>query len=151
MAREITGRKFFLIFAAFFIVIISVNMILAVSAVKTFPGLETDSSYIRNQTFDIDRASQEALGWTVVADVVDEELHVAITDDTGAPVEVAEISGIFGRATTVRDDQTPEFVFDGARYVAPVTSGLGNWNLRMTAVAKDGTKFEQRVIVLVER
>lgn len=147
---EITGKKFFAIFAMFFVVIIAVNIAMAFFAVGTFPGLETKNSYVASQQFDGNRAAQESLGWTVKADVKQDELHVTIVDATGSPVEVASISGVFGRATTVRDDQTPEFRFDGQRYVAKVNAPGGNWNLRMQAVAQDGTPFTQRVVVYVE-
>lgn len=152
MSKEITGRKFFFIFAGFFGVIITVNLALAFNAVKTFPGVETKSPYVRNQSFDADRAAQLALGWDVSARVAaDGLLHLSITEtEGGAPVEVASLSGTFGRATTVRDDQAPHFTFTGQDYTAPVEVTPGNWNLRMTAIAKDGTKFQQRVIVRVE-
>lgn len=150
MRGEITGRKFFVIVSMFFVVIISVNIALAVSAVRTFPGLEVKNSYVASQNFDKDRAAQEALGWTVEADVKDDELHITITDATGSPVEVRSVTGIFGRATTARDDQVPDFHFDGQRYVAPVQAHGGNWNFRMKAEAMDGTPFHQRVVVFVE-
>lgn len=147
----ITGPKFFAIIASFFVVIISVNVYLAVSAVRTFPGLEVKNSYVASQTFDTEKAAQLALGWTVDAVVhKDGELVLSITDEAGAPVEVLSVTGIFGRATSVRDDQTPNFVFDGWVYRAPVTTAAGNWNLRLEAVAQDGTPFRQRVIVIVE-
>lgn len=146
----ITGRKFFAIFASFFVVIIVVNLFMAYSALSTFPGLETRNSYVVSQQFDADRAAQEALGWTVDATVHDDELHLAITDSDGAAVMVTELSGTFGRATSVRDDQTPEFVFVDGVYRAPVTTTGGNWNLRFVATAPDGTVFRQRVVVLVE-
>lgn len=146
----ITGRKFFLIFASFFVVIIAVNIKLAVSAVRTFPGLEVDNSYVASQSFDADRASQLALGWTIDARVQHDELHLSITDQNGQPVEVKSLSATFGRATTVRDDQTPEFVFDGEIYRAAVVTRPGNWNLRFEATAADGTAFHQRVVVLIE-
>lgn len=146
----ITGRKFFSIFASFFVVIISVNMVLAVSAVRTFPGLEVANSYVASQTFDMQRKAQLALGWTIDARVQHGELLLSITDTAGAPVEVAELTSTFGRATSVRDDQIPDFVFDGSLYRAPVTTAPGNWNLRFEAFALDGTMFHQRVVVLVE-
>lgn len=146
----ITGPKFFAIFASFFVVIISVNFVLAYKAVQTFPGLEVKNSYVASQTFDHDRQAQEALGWSIDARVQHGELHLSIADKSGAPVEVASVTGIFGRATNVRDDQTPEFVFDGTMYRAPVTTAPGNWNLRFEAIAQDGTLFKQRVVVIVE-
>lgn len=149
MIGEITGRKFFAIFAIFFIVIIIANLSLAINAIRTFPGVETRSPYVRNQSFDADRAAQLALGWDVSAVVEGGELRLSIKDETGAPVEAAALSGVFGRATTVRDDQTPAFTFDGTAYTAPITAGPGNWNLRLDATAKDGTKFQQRVVIEV--
>jgi hypothetical protein len=54
---------------------------------------------------------------------------------------------IFGRATSVKQDQTPDFVFDGTALRAPVAGGGGNWNLRLRARSEDGTLFQQRIIV----
>ena len=146
----ITGRKVFLIFAGAFAVIISVNLLLAFSAVRTFPGLEVKNSYVASQNWDEERAAQLALDWTVDAVVRDEMLTLSITDAMGAPVEVQSLSGVFGRATSVKDDQTPDFEFNGKAYVAPVQTSDGNWNLRLEAVAPDGTDFRQRIVVLVD-
>ncbi len=146
----ITGPKFFAIFASFFVVIIGVNIVLATQAIRTFPGLEVANSYVESQSFDADRAAQLALGWQIDAVVHQGELQLSITDAQGAPVEVASLTSTFGRATTVRDDQTPDFVFDGTLYRAPVTTAPGNWNLRFLAVAQNGARFQQRVVVLVD-
>ncbi len=149
-SAPITGPKFFAIIASFFVVIIGVNLVLAYQAIHTFPGLEVDNSYVASQTFDAERTAQLALGWTVRADVHLGQLRLAITDASDAPVQAASITGIFGRPTSTQADQTPEFNFDGTRYTAPVTAGPGNWNLRLKAVAADGTAFHQRIIVLVD-
>ena len=146
----ITGKKFFAIFVSFFLVIAAVNIALAVNAIRTFPGLETKNSYVASQSFDRDRAAQNALGWTVDAHTEASELVLSITDRDGAPVQVSSLDGTFGRATSVRDDQTPVFEFDGTVYRAPVTLAPGNWNFRMVAQAEDGTRFRQRVIVHIE-
>jgi nitrogen fixation protein FixH len=147
----ITGRKAFLIFASFFAVIISVNLVLAWQAIATFPGLEVRNSYVASQSFDADRAAQQALGWQVSALVEDGTLRLAILDAAGRPVAVTDLTGTFGRATSVRDDQTPAFVFDGSAYVAPVVTAPGNWNLRLVAHSTDGTLFQQRIVVLVDQ
>ena len=55
MARELTGRHVLAITLAAFGVIIAVNMVMAVKAVSTFPGLETPNSYVASQEFDRDR------------------------------------------------------------------------------------------------
>jgi len=142
-----TGRKVFIFTASAFAIIIGVNLLMAYSAVSTFPGLETKNSYVASQTFDKNRTAQEALGWTIDASVHDNELTLSITDGAGQPVQAAEISATFGRATSVRDDQSPEFRFEDGLYKATVQNAPGNWNLRMVAKAENGIEFRQRVIV----
>lgn len=149
MAREFTGTHAALVFGGSFALIIAVNLVLAVSAVRTFPGLEVANSYVASQEFDIRRAAQNALGWTVHADARDGRVILSITDANGSPVEVSALSATLGRATHVRDDIVPDFRFDGTAYVAPVDLGGGNWNIRMTARAANGTEFSQRVILHV--
>lgn len=146
--KKITGWHVFGVFALAFGVIISVNMILAVQAVRTFPGLEVKNSYVASQTFDVERAAQEALEWEVAASLDGNELRLVFSQD-GAPVEPLIQSATFGRATHVGQDQEPEFFFDGTAFVAIVQGGSGNWNLRLRAKSQDGTAFQQRVIVRV--
>lgn len=127
-------------------VIIAVNLTLAVNAVRTFPGLETRNSYVASQAFEDARAAQLALEWEVAAWLDTDALILSITHD-GVPVE-AEITGAtFGRATTVAFDQDAQFAFSGGLYRAEVAAGVGNWNLRLNAIAQDGTPFQQRIVV----
>ena len=145
--REFTGKHAAAVFIGAFAVIIGVNLALAYSAVSTFPGLEVKNSYVASQEFDVRRDAQE--GWSVRADARDGQVILSITDTEGAPVEVAKLSAVLGRATHVKDDVEPDFAFDGTAYVAPVDLGAGNWNIRMVARADDGTEFTQRVILHV--
>ncbi|WP_299150749.1 FixH family protein [uncultured Tateyamaria sp.] len=148
-SRELTGWHVAAIFGGAFAVIIGVNLTLAFKAVSTFPGLETRNSYVASQTFDRDRATQEALGWNVSADLVDGMLFLRIDDEVGAVVPRVTAATL-GRATHVADDLSPVFRHDGTRFVAEVgTLARGNWNLRVEAEAADGTAFRQRVIVRV--
>ena len=73
------------------------------------------------------------------------------TDAQGLPVRVGALDAVVGRATHVADDIRPEFIFDGVAYVAPVHLADGNWNIRLTALAENGTQFSQRVILHVKR
>ncbi len=147
--REFTGRHAAALFIGAFGVIISVNLVLAYSAVQTFPGLEVENSYVASQEFNTRLQQQQALGWTVWAEARDGQVILSITDPDGAPVEVAKLSAVLGRATQVKDDISPEFVFDGSAYVAPVDLAAGNWNIRLVAQADDGTEFIQRVVLHV--
>jgi len=148
--REITGKHVLIGFVAAFALIIGVNLILAFSAVKTFPGLEVKNSYVASQQFNERKAAQEALGWTVDAELAGQQLFLSITDANG-PVEARELNALLGRPTNVRQDSRPEFVYNGTAYVAPVTLTDGNWDIRLEAVAKDGTAFTQRLKLHVKR
>jgi len=147
--KQLTGRHVLIIAVTAFAVIIAVNLFMAFQAVGTFAGLETKNSYVASQKFDAARDAQEALGWQVSAEVVDGTLRLSIDDAEGRPVVPASLTATLGRATHVRDDSTPEFIFDGTAHVAPADLAAGNWNLRMKAVAGDGTEFQQRVVIYV--
>lgn len=149
MVKEITGRHVLVGSVLAFGVIIGANLTLAVSAVRTFPGLEVKNSYVASQNFDKEKAAQLSLGWDVKAEIADGELVLAITGPDGRPVRPEVLEATLGRATHVRDDMTPDFRFVNGVFVAPVDVAGGNWNLRMKAVAADGTPFHQRIVLRV--
>ena len=144
--REIRGIHVLIGFVMAFSVIITVNVILAVNAVRTFPGLEVKNSYIASQSFEGNRVAQEALDWTVSAHLSGEDLILVMLED-GAPVQPVIEEAIFGRPTSVAQDQRPEFSFVDGKFIAKVFAEEGNWNLRLKARAADGTLFSQRIIV----
>ncbi len=149
-AREFTGWHMLAICLCAFGVIIAVNVILAVNAIRSFPGLNVPNSYVASQEFNDRRSAQEALGWTVEASADVHSLRIMITDAAGAPVSVDHMEIILGRTTHQQDDILPEMSFDGHAYVA---RGLmlerGRWALRLNAWAQDGTHFEQRLVLIV--
>ncbi|SDW20556.1 FixH family protein [Roseicitreum antarcticum] len=150
--KPLTGFKVLMIAVGAFGVIITVNLILAYNATRTFPGLEVQNSYVASQNFNEELAAQLALNWDVSATVTDDVLTLAFTDATsGAPVQVAALDATLGRATHVRDDQTPDFSYAGGMFTAPVDLAPGNWNVRLLAQAPDGTEFRQRVVLRVPR
>jgi nitrogen fixation protein FixH len=147
--RKFTGKHAAMVFVGAFAVIIGVNVFLAFSAVRTFPGLEVKNSYVASQEFDDRRDAQEALGWKVAARHTGGLLILQISDVNGQPVQAKSLDAVLGRATHVKDDVVPDFEFDGTAYVVPMVIEKGNWNIRMKAVANDGTEFNQRVVLYV--
>lgn len=145
--KELTGRKVFAIAASAFAVIIGVNVFMAWQAVGTFPGLEVGNSYVASQRFDAERAAQEALGWTVRAEFDDTDLRLEITGHDGEPVIPAELSATLGRPTERTHDQALVFsATSGGAFTAPVGDlAAGKWDLRLQAVAGDGTGFRQQL------
>lgn len=150
MAKELTGGKVLFITVSAFGVIIAVNVVMAVQAVRTFPGLEVENSYVASQTFDTERAAQEALGWQVKAAIEDSVLTFAIRDGDGLAVRLASLDATLGRPTEMRDDTMPDFRFVGGDYVAPVSLAPGYWDLRVEATAPNGTYFHQRIDLYVK-
>lgn len=147
--KPLTGKKVLVIAVSAFGVIAFANFMLAFNAVRSFPGLEVANSYVASQTFNEDLAAQEGLGWELSAAVEAGQLVLSFTDVDGQPVEVASLDATLGRATHVRDDQTPEFSYEQGQFRAPVDLAPGNWNIRLTATAPDGTPFRQRVVLHV--
>lgn len=148
--RKFTGKHALAIFVGSFAVIVAVNLLLAYSAVKTFPGLEVKNSYVASQEFNERLQEQQAMGWNVRVETTGGLLILHITDATGAPVQVADLKAVVGRATHVRDDFSPDFVFDGIAYATPATLGEGNWNIRLVARDFEGSEFTQRIPLYVK-
>jgi nitrogen fixation protein FixH len=150
MARELTGRKVFAITAGFFGVIIAVNVLLAVKAVQTFPGLEVANSYVASQVFDKELAAQKALGWTLAHGYENGQLTLEFRDRMGAPVKVEGLTTVLGRTTEAAEDMTPDFTYRGGIYSAPVVLRPGKWMILLEARSADGVRFHQRLDLVVK-
>ena len=147
---ELTGKHVFAITAGAFAVIIGVNLLLAVKAVTTFPGLEVGNSYVASQGFEARKEAQEALGWTMAPAYDGGRMTLAFTDGKGLPVRVDELQVLIGRTTEANEDLWPDFAPLGDLYAADVALGHGKWMVKVTARAADGTLFEQRSELFVK-
>jgi len=148
--RPLTGRKVLAIVVSAFALIIAVNVYMAVQAISTFPGLEVKNSYVASQTFDVDRASQESLGWTVTHSYgPDGVLTLVMRDAHGLPAPVRSLSVMLGRTTHVRDDRLVDLVYTGGVYTAKLDLQPGKWLLHLDATSEDGIAFRQRYDMFV--
>ena len=141
---ELTGKHVLAITVSAFAVIIGVNVLLAVKAVSTFPGLEVDNSYVASQGFNTRKAAQEALGWTMQPGYDQGRMTLAFRDRAGQPVAVSNLEVLVGRTTEAKDDTYPAFVQEGPVYAADLPLHQGKWMVKVTATSADGTLFEQR-------
>lgn len=148
--NELTGRHVLAITVGAFGIIIAVNVVMAVQAVRTFPGLEVQNGYVASQTFDVERRAQEALGWQLVHGYEDGRLWIDLTDAAGAPAPVAGIDVLLGRTTEAKDDSHPAFVRAGPLWSAAVDLNPGKWMMQVVATAPDGTVFRQRLDLFVK-
>jgi len=149
MTRTLTGWHVLAIFCGAFAIIIGVNLTLAVQAVRTFPGLEVANSYVASQSFDADRAAQDALGWDVAVDLRDGVLRLDVTGADGRVVFPEVVSAVLGRATERQDDRTPAFVADATGLAAEADVAPGQWILRLDLRAADGTPFHRSITLSV--
>lgn len=150
--KKITGLKFLGFMVGVFGLIIGVNLVLAFSAVDTFPGLEVENSYVASQTFDAEKKAQEALGWTLKPsyDANKGELEIAFTDVAGKPVVVNDLNVLVGRTTEAAEDSTPVFTYQGGAYVARAALHPGKWMMHVEAKSGDGVLFQQRLNLFVK-
>ncbi len=142
--RPLTGRKVLAITVGAFAVIIGVNTILAVQAVRTFSGLVVPNSYVASQTFDRDRNAQRALGWTLGVSDSDDMLRLAFTDATGNVVRPQSLTVVVGRPAAAPRDVSAQLVETPQGYAAPLALASGDWRVEIDALAADGTRFRQR-------
>jgi nitrogen fixation protein FixH len=153
-AGEFTGRHMLLAMVAFFGVIIGVNVLMAVVSSTTWTGLVVANSYVASQEFqDKEDAArrQRALGWTPVLTVADGEVRLAVTDGTGHPVELGEVSLLVHRPVGGHDDQTLTLSRDpDGAYVAKLTLARGVWDVVVTAPASAEGPFELDERITVE-
>jgi len=148
MTREIKGIHVLAGFLLAFGTIIAVNLTLAFNAVQTFPGLVVKNAYVASQSFEAERAAQTALNWQVSAHLSGSDLTLTIRENGRSIAPVIE-QAIFGRPTSVAQDQHPAFTRVQGAYRAQVKGGAGNWNLLLKARAADGTAFNRRIVVEV--
>jgi nitrogen fixation protein FixH len=144
-ARKLTGAHALAIFLGSFGLIFAVNFFMAWNAVRTFPGVEVANSYVASQGFNARLADQRRLGWETRVEVGGGELRLYVTGDGGVSAAVQSLQATLGRATHNRDDWSPAFRRIPGGFAAPVDLEPGNWNLRLTATAADGTEFRQRI------
>ena len=97
--HQLTGRHVLAMFCRGFGIIIAVNVALAVSAVRTFPGLEVANSYVASQNFERRRQAQEALGWTLSTTATAGRVEVDLRDAAGAPAPVQDLAAVIGLPT----------------------------------------------------
>ncbi len=148
--RQFTGKHALAIFVAAFAVIISVNILLAYNAVRTFPGLVVKNSYVASQEFNSRLQEQQALGWITNVEAKGGLVIIRIADQQGNPIRVDDLQVVIGRPTHVRDDFAPEFTYDGLAYVAVAELDPGNWNVRVAAKDQSGSAFSQSIGLYVK-
>ena len=113
---RLTGWHVLAMFAGLFGVMLAVNILFVVLALKTFSG-ETDHAYINGLKFNetlATNARQAELGWTMTLGLERPTgggavLEARLTDRNNQPLRGAKLQGTIGRTTEANEDQTLSF------------------------------------------
>lgn len=132
-----TGWHMLAILAAFFGVVIAVNVLLARLATQTFSGEVVANSYVASQDFNhwlAEARAEAALGWKADPVLADGKLQVALTDAAGRPLAGAAVSADLRHPLGDPGDRTIRLTETApGHYAAPLAAG--RWQLRLTVLA----------------
>lgn len=128
--RPFTGRHMLTIIVAFFGVVISVNLTLAVFAGRSWTGLVVENTYVASQTFN-EKAKlgreQAALGWTGTLSIDRGWVRYRLVDGAGMPVRAAGANVAFRHPAFEAKDERATLMPDGDGLFAPHRVADGVW------------------------
>lgn len=146
--RQFTGYHMLAVMLAFFGVIISVNVYMAMSAMKSWTGLVVENSYVASQQFNTKQRNakaQDAMGWQGGLDYIDGTLRFSLLDGSGAPLVAKTVTIALSRPIGVDGDMTvkPVQVADGS-YQTELALAAGAWNAAIVVTFDDQPDYEHR-------
>lgn len=127
---KFSGKHLVAIMVAFFGVIISVNVYMAVMANTSWSGLVVKNSYVAGLSFTEkteEARAQDALGWKAALEITDGELRYGLSDKDGKAVTLSGGQVTFWRPTSDREDATIDLTIRDGEAVTPVALGDGAW------------------------
>jgi len=149
--RPLTGRTVLFAAVAFFGVVAAMNAVMIFLAVKSFPGLEVDSSYRAGLHYPeelVAARTQAGLGWHVAARAVrhpDGGVDVAVTvaDRNGAPIAGLAAQALLKRPADAAMDRPVALAeAESGRYSGAVAGAApGLYDLVVTLDGGDGRAF----------
>ena len=151
--REFTGKHMLLVVFLFFGTIITVNLIMAYNATRSWTGLVVKNSYVESQKFNdylAAEAAQKALGWQGSVAYDKGLLSYKLLDKTGSPIKVEYAEAEVRRPSHEREDQMLTLYPANDRYEATFELGYGAWDVFVTTKGADGTPYVHRERILVQ-
>ena len=147
--REFTGRHMWIIMASAFAVIITVNLVMAVFAIHTFPGTIVRNSYVASQDFNKHLSlARERVALEIQAGltITGQTIRLEVYDKSGNGVRGLEVFGRAGRAASALTDQDLSFTeVAPAIYEADFQfPGAGKWKLNL-----HGRDAQERLVVAI--
>lgn len=137
--RVFTGWHMLGIMIAFFGVIITVNIIMATSAITSWSGLVVKNSYVASQEFNeksIIGKAHAALNWQPHLSYQDGIVRYKLTDANGNPVKAVGATAVFRRPVNEKEDQTLNMLPANDNFLSAEASLKdGNWVVEINTYA----------------
>jgi len=141
MKRTFTGRHMLAICIAFFGTIVTVNMVMAVQASRTFGGTVVDNSYVASQHFNrwLDEAEAERdLGWKAEAQRSGDRLLLTLAGPHG-PLADARVAAVAQHPLGLQEDIPLRFeALGGGRFRSAGALPAGRWRVRLDIRNENG-------------
>jgi nitrogen fixation protein FixH len=157
--RPITGRTVFIATAAFFAVIIAVNVVMIKLAVDTLPGTEVDSAYRASLAYGAEIKAAQAQAerqWRVSAHIERQAdgralVRVEARDKNGAPLAGLAFTGRLERPADKRADKEIVLAEAETGIYRGTLSGVtpGQWDLILESDARGERLFLSRNRVIL--
>lgn len=144
---KLTGWHVLIIFVLLFGIMLSVNILMVVQAIRTFPGEVSSQPYEAGLAYNHtlkQQATERALGWRAKVDHITASptstvIAVQWLDAAGHPLSGAKVVGQIIRPATEKQSHALRFVERAAGlYEAQVTAPPGTWDLTVTATDTRG-------------
>lgn len=136
--KQLTGRRVFFYFLAFFLVIIIANIVFIYLALESRPGVVEESAYEKGLAYNkiiAQAEKQQAMDIQQEASFSDGVLSWRLSDSSGKPIEDAEVSARFLRPTKEGFDFNVALSHKGGGlYSANIDAPLkGEWTAKLEA------------------
>lgn len=133
--RDFTGRHMLAVMIGFFGIVITVNVVMATLAARTFGGTVVDNSYVASQKFNAwlaEGRAQERLGWTARL-AVDDRRHVRVVlNDRAGPLTGVEVAAVARHPLGRESDVPLRFRTSGAgTYLSDGMLPAGRWQVHL--------------------
>ena len=152
--KSFTGFHMLAIMVSFFGVVIAMNILLAVMALRSNSGLVVDDSYESSQSFDKDTAkllADAALDIHPQISFANGTLDIVLHTAQGAPVATQSVAVTLGRAVSANTDVTPTFkLLSVGHYQALTHFGLGRWLGKISVQLQNGETWTQPFQLVVK-
>ena len=144
---QLTGWHVLIIFCVFFGIMLSVNILMVVQAIRTFPGEVNSQPYEAGLAYNHtlkQQATERALGWRAKVDHITASpastiIAVQWLDAAGRPLSGVKVVGKIIRPATEKQSQDLRFVERAAGlYEAQFSAPPGAWDLSVTATDARG-------------